>query len=163
MSRADLARTSCSAARAIELFGDGWTLMILREMFLGGRRFDDLQRQTGASPHILSQRLKRLEATGVLRREAYSDRPPRHEYRLTAMGRDLWPVVVAMKAWGDRWLDDGAASGASAVAIEHRGCGHTVVPRMTCPDCGAPMQAHDARTLLSPEFERERAANRNRP
>jgi DNA-binding HxlR family transcriptional regulator len=159
MSRADLARTSCSAARTIELFGDGWTLMILRELFLGSRRFDDLQGQTGASPPILSQRLKRLEATGVLRREAYSDRPPRHEYRLTAMGRDLWPVVVAMKAWGDKWLDGDA----TAVAIEHKGCGHTIVPRMTCPDCGEPLQAHDARTRLSPEFERERTANRNRP
>ena len=152
MSRADLAKQACTMARTIELFGDEWTLMILREMFLGGRRFDDLRRQTGASPHILSQRLKRLEGVGVLRRERYSARPPRHEYRLTGKGRDLWPVIVSLKAWGDRWLEGGN----TPVEISHKGCGHTVVPRMTCPDCGEPMQAHDARTRLSPDYQHER-------
>ncbi len=154
MSRADLAQNACTAARTIELFGDEWTLMILREMFLGGRRFDDLQRQTGASPHILSQRLKRLESIGVLRRETYSAHPPRHEYRLTEKGRDLWPVVVSMKLWGDKWLGHGV----TPVEIIHKSCGRPVIPRMTCPDCSQPMAAHDARTRLSPEFETERSA-----
>lgn len=156
MSRAALAGKTCTIARAIELFGDEWTLMILREMFLGGRRFDDLQRQTGASPHLVSQRLKRLEQAGVLRRDAYSAHPPRYEYRLTARGRDLWPVLVALKNWGDRWFDGGA----TPVEIVHTGCGHTVTPRMTCPDCAAPMAAHDAQPRLSPAFERERNAAR---
>lgn len=153
MSRADLAQSVCTVARTVELFGDEWTLMILREMFLGGRRFDDLQRQTNASPHTLSQRLKRLETVGVLRREAYSVHPPRYEYRLTEQGRDLWPVIVSMKAWGDKWLGEGAGT---SVEIMHKGCGHEVVPCMTCPECGEPMTAHDALPRLSSEFETER-------
>ncbi len=157
MSRADLAENSCSVARAIEIFGDAWMLMILRETFLGNRRFDDLQRQTGASPHSLSQRLKRLERIGVLRRESYSEHPPRHEYRLTAMGRDIWPVIVSMKAWGDKWLGEGPPS----IEIRHKGCDHVVMPEMACPACHAPMTAQDAQAIISPEFERERDAVRS--
>lgn len=135
MSRADLADNTCSVARTIEILGDVWTLMILREAFLGNRRFDDLKRQTGASPHALSQRLKRLERIGVLRLESYSEHPPRHEYRLTTKGRDLWPVIVTMKAWGDKWLGEGSPS----IEIRHKGCGHVVIPEMTCSACHAPM------------------------
>lgn len=154
MSRADLARKACTVARAIEIVGDEWTLMLLREMFLGGRRFDDLERQTGAAPHVLSRRLKRLETVGVLRRCMYSAHPPRYEYRLTAKGRGLWPVVIALKVWGDRWLDNDG----TPVEIVHKDCGRTVIPHVTCPDCGKPMQAHDALTRLSPDFELERNA-----
>jgi DNA-binding HxlR family transcriptional regulator len=158
MSRTDLAQHSCTLARTIELIGDAWSLMILREMFLGGRRFDDLQRLTGASPHILSQRLKRLEREGVLRRETYNQHPPRHEYRLTESGRDLWPVIVSLKQWGDSWLE----AGDTPVAIIHKGCDHTVTPQMTCPECREPMAAHDAQPVLSPEFAAERAAARRK-
>ncbi len=126
--------------------------MILREMFLGTRRFDGFLRQTGMSSHLLSQRLKKLEGLGVIRREAYSDRPPRNEYRLTDMGRDLWPVIVALKQWGDHWLGDGD----SPIKIVHKGCGHVTQPSMNCADCGQAMIAHDARAELSRRFERER-------
>lgn len=156
MSRSELAENTCTAARAVELFGDAWMMMILREMFLGTRRFDDLQRLTGASPATMSQRLKKLESVGVLRRETYQDNPPRYEYRLTAMGRDLWPVIISMKAWGDKWL----GSGATPVAVIHKGCGHAVTPRMVCPDCHTLMDAHDAEPRLSPEFQNERNALR---
>jgi len=131
--------------------------MIVRETFLGNRRFDDLQRQTGASPHSLSQRLKRLESIGVLRRETYSEHPPRHEYRLTTMGRDLWPVIVSMKAWGDKWLGEGTPS----IDIRHKACGNVILPQMTCPECHEPMEAHDAQARLSREFEHERNAIRS--
>ena len=157
MSRADLAEQSCTMARAVEVIGDPWTLMVLRELFLGVRRFDDFQRMTGASPHILSLRLKRLEEVGAIRREAYQQRPLRHEYRLTEKGAGLWPVIVALKTWGDRWLGDGGCP----VEIIHKGCGHAVTPTMACPDCGAPMEAHDAEARLSPDFERERQAARS--
>jgi DNA-binding HxlR family transcriptional regulator len=153
MSRSQLAENTCTAARAIELFGDAWMMMILREMFLGTRRFDDLQRLTGVSPATLSQRLKKLEEVGVVRRESYQDNPTRFEYRLTAMGRDLWPVIVSMKAWGDKWLGSG---GAPPVSIVHKQCGATVTPIMVCPDCRAPMAAHDAEPHLSSEFQHER-------
>jgi len=153
MSRSELAENTCTAARAVELFGDAWMMMILREMFLGTRRFDDLQRLTGAAPATLSQRLKRLEGVGVIRRESYQENPTRYEYRLTAMGRDLWPVIISMKIWGDKWLGKGDPT---PVTIIHKQCGGTVTPHFICPDCHAPMEAHDAEPRLSPEFEHER-------
>lgn len=157
MSRSQLAENTCTAARAVELFADAWMMMILREMFLGTRRFDDLQGLTGVSPATLSQRLKKLEHIGVLCREAYQTNPTRYEYRLSAMGRDLWPVIVSMKAWGDKWL--GSAE-ETPVAIIHKQCGAAVTPHMVCPACRAPMAAHDAEPRLSPKFEQERQGAR---
>lgn len=156
MARADLARQTCTIARAVALVGDEWTFMILREMFLGNRKFDEFLRHTGASAALLSQRLKKLEAEGVISREAYSERPVRHEYRLTAMGRELWPTVITLKQWGDRWLSDGPAP----VEIVHKTCGHVTDPRLTCAKCGEPMAAHDAEPRLSDHFTTERQALR---
>ena len=156
MARADLARQTCTIARAVSLVGDEWTFMILREMFLGQRRFDQFQRHTGASAALLSQRLKKLEAEGVIRKEAYSERPIRHEYRLTAMGRELWPAVITLKQWGDKWLGDGPAP----VEIVHKGCGHVTEPHMTCSVRGEPMAAHDSEPRLSEHFNTERQAVR---
>jgi len=156
MSRADLPLQSCSIARAVAQVGDEWTILILREMFLGTRRFDDFLHQTRMSSHLLAGRLKKLETLGVIRREAYSEHPPRSEYRLTTMGRDLWPVIIALKQWGDYWLGDGDAP----VKIVHKDCGHLTQPQMTCPDCGQAMGARDARAELIESYERERQAAR---
>ena len=158
MSRTDLSSKSCSIARAVASVGDEWTIMIVREMFLGSRRFDEFLRQTGMSSHLLAQRLKKLEKQGVIRREPYSKHPPRDEYRLTAMGRELWPVVIALKQWGDRWLGEGEP----AVQIVHKNCGQITQPQMICSECKAPMTAHDAEARLSTSFKRERqVARRN--
>lgn len=127
--------------------------MILREMFLSTRRFDDFLHLTGMSSHLLSQRLKKLESLGVIRREAYSKRPPRFEYRLTRMGRDLWPVIIAFKHWGDRWLSDDEP----AVHVVHKHCGAPTTPGLSCSECGEPMEAHDAVAHLAPAFEQERS------
>ncbi len=154
MSRADLASQTCSIARSIAQVGDEWSLMILRELFLGTRRFDDFLLYTGMSSHLLSKRLRKLETRGVIKREPYAYRPMRHEYRLTGMGRDLWPVIVALKQWGDRWLVDGA----TPVQIRHKGCGHVTIPEMTCSQCGEAMSATDARARLSEPFENERTS-----
>ena len=156
MSRADLRLQSCSIARAVAQVGDEWTILILREMFLGTRRFDDFLRQTRMSSHLLAGRLKKLETLGVIWREAYSEHPPRSEYRLTAMGRDLWPVIIALKQWGDCWLADGDAP----VKIVHKDCGHLTQPQMTCPDCGQVMGAGDASAELIESYERERQTSR---
>ena len=139
----------CPAMASADILGDKWTLLLLREMFLGNRKFDEFLRHTGASAALLSQRLKKLEAEGVIRREAYSERPIRHDYRLTAMGRELWPAVIALKQWGDKWLGDGPAP----VEIVHKSCGHVTEPQMTCSDCGEPMAAHDAEPRLSEPFD----------
>lgn len=158
MGRAALSSRSCTIARAAALVGDEWTIMILRELFLGTRRFDDFLRQTGMSSHLLSGRLKKLETAGVIRRTAYSERPPRFEYRLTEMGRTLWPVVISLKQWGDRWL----GMGETPVRLVHEACGAVTRPRMTCDECGEPMDAHGSEARLSQAFseERQRAGRR---
>ena len=148
MSRADLSSSACTVARAVAAVGDEWTLLILREMFLGSRRFDDFLRQTGMSSHLLSGRLKKLVALGIVQRSVYSQRPLRHEYSLTGMGQDLWPIIVAMKQWGDRWLLDGVPP----VQIVHKGCESVTQPQMTCSECGEPMGARDARARLTRDF-----------
>lgn len=152
MGRAALSFQTCTIARAAALVGDEWTIVILREMFLGTRRFDDFLRHTRMSSHLLSQRLKKLETAGIVSRTAYSERPPRYEYRLTEMGRALWPIVVSFKQWGDRWLNDGE----TPVALVHKACGAVTEPRMTCSKCGEPMDAHEAEAHLSKAFAAER-------
>lgn len=155
MSRSDLSHTTCTVARTIEIVGDVWALMILREMFLGSRRFDQLQQLTGASSLIVSRRLKRFAAEGIVERRLYSEHPPRHEYRLTRKGRDLWPLMIALKEWGDRWLD---RKGPRPVGLEHTRCGKKTRPRLVCSACGDPIDATTARAHLSAEMARERNA-----
>jgi DNA-binding HxlR family transcriptional regulator len=156
MNRSDLPSQSCTVARAVAQVGDEWTLLIVREMFLGTRRFDEFLRLTGMSSHLLSQRLKKLEAQGSIRRERYSERPPRHEYRLTGKGRELWTVIIALKQWGDRWLSPED----TPVQIVHKTCGRVTKPQMTCPECGELIDAYDAEARLSQPFELERQAAR---
>src|SRR5947209_15441482 len=100
MSWDDVAESLCPIARACSVVGDRWTLLILRELALGTRRFDDLQAQTGMSSHLLSTRLKRLEQDGVIERALYSERPPRYEYERTAKGKELDQVLLLLRAWG---------------------------------------------------------------
>src|SRR5262245_21546765 len=119
---------TCSVARSLSVVGDRWTLLVLRDAFLGVRRFAHFQ-TVGLSRHRLADRLKRLVAAGVLERVRYQDRPARFEYRLTEKGRDLYPVIVALTRWGDRWMagDDGPP-----VELIHRGCGHVGMPVLAC-------------------------------
>ena len=100
-----------------------------------------------------------MEEKGLIRREPYSERPPRHEYCLTEKGRDLWTVIIALKQWGDRWL----STQDTPVQIVHKTCGQVTKPQMTCPDCGEPIEAHDAEARLSQSFELERQAARRVP
>src|SRR6202165_3150374 len=99
---------NCSIARALDVLGEWWTLLVVREAFRGVRRFDGFVERLGIAPDILSSRLGRLVEHGVLEERAYQERPPRVEYRLTSKGRDLFPVLLALMAWGDRWYaEDG--------------------------------------------------------
>jgi DNA-binding HxlR family transcriptional regulator len=158
MARADLSNDTCTVSRAVAAVGDEWSLLILREMFLGSRRFDAFLRHTGMSSHLLSQRLKKLVAQGVVERHAYSRRPLRHEYRLTEKGESLWPVIVALKQWGDRWLVEGEPP----VRIVHRQCGQVTTPEMTCSACGEPMTARQARAELTAGFTSARDVRERR-
>jgi DNA-binding HxlR family transcriptional regulator len=95
----------CSIARTVDMLGDWWTPLVVRTAFLGARRFDEFQAALGIPRNVLTDRLRTLVDRGVLERRQYSERPPRSEYRLTEKGIELFPVIVSMMAWGDRWLD----------------------------------------------------------
>src|SRR5688572_27688829 len=93
---------SCSVAQCLQVIGDWWTMLVVRDVFLGVRRFDEFQARLGIARNVLAQRLKKLVDAGVLERRAYQDRPARYEYALTDKGRDLWPVLTALRQWGDQ-------------------------------------------------------------
>jgi DNA-binding HxlR family transcriptional regulator len=123
---------ACSIGRAMEILGERWTLLILRECFYGVRRYSVMQRNLGIARNILSARLQLLVRSGVLERSRYQDEPERFEYRLTAMGMDLYPAVVSIMRWGDRHLCDDAAP----VVLRHS-CGHSADPVLVCAHCRA--------------------------
>jgi len=143
----DFPRDACSMASTLEVIGERWTMHVLRESFLGVRRFEDYRRNIGVARNILSDRLNTLVTEGILRRELYSERPPRYEYRLTRKGIDLHEILIALMKWGNRWTpnEDGPA-----VVLRHRECGGTVEPVLSCPDCGEPVHAWDLEALPGP-------------
>ena len=128
-----IAEQDCSVARALSVVGDRWTMLVLREAFMRTRRFEDFQVRTGAPRPVLAERLRTLVDNGVLERRRYSERPDRFEYRLTDKGRDLYPVVVSLLRWGDRWMTSTAEP---PVELRHRACGHQMHPELACPECG---------------------------
>ncbi len=130
----------CSVARALSVIGDRWTLLVLRDAFLRTRRFEDFQRQLGVTRHLLADRLKKLVAAGILEKVRYQEKPARFEYRLTEKGRDLYPVIVALLRWGDRWM---AGEAGPPLALLHQPCGHRMHPTLVCPDCGERIHPRD--------------------
>ncbi len=127
---------NCSIARTLEVVGERWTLLVLRECFLGTARFDDFQRRLGIARNVLQARLERLVDEGVLVRRPYQERPTRYEYRLTREGRDLLPVLLALLEWGDRHR----APDGPPVAIAHARCGGPVNSALQCGRCGATVE-----------------------
>jgi DNA-binding HxlR family transcriptional regulator len=140
MLRNDYNGQVCSVARALELVGERWTLVILRDAFLGQRRFDEFQKSLGVARNVLAARLDRLVDNGVMEKHLYKERPPRYEYRLTEMGLDLWPVVMSLMQWGDRHA---VAPGGPPTIVEHRGCGGHVTNGPICDRCGAHLTIRD--------------------
>lgn len=132
MSPATTARR-CSIAGALEVVGEKWSLLVVRELFLGVRRFSEIAANTGAPRDILAARLRRLEELGVVERRPYSQRPPRHEYVLTPAGRDLQPVIMTLKHWGDTHVMHEHLP----PVLEHS-CGAVFEPRLHCAACGEP-------------------------
>jgi DNA-binding HxlR family transcriptional regulator len=137
---------NCSVAGALELVGERWTLLILREAFLGTRRFDEFQGTLGIARNVLQSRLERLVDEGVLRRERYQERPERFEYKLTRKGVDLWPVVVSLMKWGDKYT----APNGPPVIMRHVGCGGEIDDRRICAACGKHLEASESRAELGP-------------
>lgn len=137
---------NCSVAQCLEVVGEWWSLLIVRDAFLGVRRFDDFHTRLGISRNILNQRLTHLVDAGVLTRVPYQDRPPRDEYRLTEKGRDLWGVLTAMRQWGDRW----AAPDGPSLVVVHQDCGHVAQAMPTCSECGGAMGPGNVRARRGP-------------
>lgn len=126
-----------SVERALAQVGDRWTFLILREAFFGVRRFDDIRVNTGASPAVLADRLKKLVDNGLFSKTTYSAYANRFDYRLTPKGLDLYPMIVMLMQWGDRWLDHDSNV---EVQLVHD-CGRHGPFPLTCPDCGEPVDA----------------------
>jgi DNA-binding HxlR family transcriptional regulator len=129
----------CSVARALGVIGDRWTILVIRDAFLGVRRFEDFQRSLGCARNVLTDRLNRLIEEGILRRQPYQERPRRYEYRLTRKGVDLWPVTISLLKWGDRYLAD---EGPPRLVL-HKGCEGEIDERLHCKRCGAELGPTD--------------------
>lgn len=143
----ELSLQRCSVARTLAVIGDRWTLMILRDCFLGVRRFEAFQERLGISRSIVADRLKRLVEEGVLRREAYQNHPARHEYRLTEKGLALHPVMMAVVSWGDAFY---AGPDGPPVTHRHKPCGHEFRPVTTCSECGEALSAREVEVIGTP-------------
>jgi len=145
----------CSVARTLELVGERWTLLIIRDAFLGVRRFGDFADRLGIARNVLQDRLERLVEAGVLTKVPYQERPLRHEYRLTEMGRDLWPSIVALLQFGDEHL---AGEAGPPMLLLHRGCGGELDARRICKACGTPLELGDVESVPGPGGARIPAA-----
>lgn len=127
----------CSIAAALELLGERWTLLAIREMIYGVHRFDQITAFTGASRDILAARLRKLERHGIIERRRYNEHPPRHEYHLTDAGRELVPIVRAVQQWGDRWAVE------KPTVLFWHDCGHQLEVDQVCRSCGHVVRTED--------------------
>lgn len=147
MARPSFEEMNCAIARTLDVIGDRWTGLILRDVSLGITRFDAIQRDLGISRRVLSERLASLVDHGVLQRVPYQQSPTRYDYFLTEKGADLGLVLLAMQAWGNRWLFD---ADSVPLLLRHVACGAEVTPAMACPECGDQLRPQDTIPVAGP-------------
>jgi DNA-binding HxlR family transcriptional regulator len=140
MQRTDFSEMNCSIARSLAAAGEPWSPLVLRDVWVGINRFDDIQRDLGISRKVLAERLKHLVEAGMLERRAYSERPVRHEYALTDKGSEFVDVLMAMASWGDRWT---AGEAGPPALRRHRACGQVSQVEMHCTACGEVLHSAD--------------------
>jgi DNA-binding HxlR family transcriptional regulator len=145
--RSDYPGQVCSIARSLEVVGERWSLLIVRDVMNGHRRFDQLQKALGIARNVLASRLERLVEEDILERRAYQSSPERYEYFLTEKGLDLWPALIALMRWGDR---HSPGPDGPPMLIVHKECGGAVNDRGICAECGRVLHARDARALPGP-------------
>src|SRR5437764_1089866 len=133
MQRTTFADMACSIARSLDAVGEPWTPLIVRDLWLGRRRFDEIQANLDISRKLLTHRLKTLVDAGVVERKLYEERPPRYEYVLTKKGRELMDVLLVLMAWGDRWV---SKQSGPPMVIRHKACGQKTKAQITCSSCG---------------------------
>lgn len=151
MPKLMFADISCSVARAVDVVGQRWTPLIVRDLFAGVTRFEDLRRDLGIASNVLAARLDELEQHGVVERRQYQSTPARCEYVLTEKGRDLYPVVATLLAWGDKWLS--APDGPPALTV-HTDCGKVTTAKTVCAECGGELNADNAVPAAGPGAKR---------
>jgi DNA-binding HxlR family transcriptional regulator len=142
MKRTPLSHHPCSIARTLDIVGEWWTPLILRDVAYGIRRFGEIQEDLGISANILTDRLDALSSQGLLEARAYQERPQRQEYYLTEKGAELIPALLALMQWGDRWTWPG---GAGPVRVAHEECDHEVRVELRCPHCEREIASRDLR------------------
>jgi DNA-binding HxlR family transcriptional regulator len=147
-------QTLCPVARAESVVGDRWTVLILRELFMGCHRFEELQAQTGATPQMIATRLRALEAAGLVKRLVYNKRPLRREYHLTRKGDAFYPVLLALRAWGETWCKSPREG--RAVNFIHRTCGKPAGLGPVCESCGEALRREDLLAEQAPKYRKER-------
>jgi DNA-binding HxlR family transcriptional regulator len=147
MQRTDFRQMACSIARTMDVIGEPWSPLILRNVFVGIRRFDQIQESLGISRKVLTERLNWLVDNDVLRREQYSERPERYDYQLTRKGLELCDLLLVMVRWGDEWT---AGPAGPPVLYRHHACGEISHVELTCAGCGEPMHAGDVDVLPGP-------------
>ncbi|MBC3205764.1 helix-turn-helix transcriptional regulator [Pseudomonas sp. SWRI111] len=150
------AKTLCPISRAEEVVGDRWTVLVLRELFMGSHRYDEIQAQTGGTPQMIATRLKTLEADGLVERRLYNERPKRYEYHLTAKGQAFYPVIMALRAWGETWCK--APEEGLAVVLTHKRCNHAAGLGPLCEHCGEPLRREDLSSHPQEAYAAERQA-----
>lgn len=146
MQRTQFGAMRCSIARTLDVIGEPWSPLVLRDVWAGIHRFDDMQTDLGISRKVLTERLNHLVDQGVLERRPY-DRRPRYEYHLTAKGTELVDLLIVMAGWGDRWL---AGTAGPPVLHRHHACGHVATAELRCGHCGEPMHAGNIELLPGP-------------
>jgi DNA-binding HxlR family transcriptional regulator len=144
---------NCAIARALEIIGERWTVLVVRDALLGIRRFEDFQARLGVSRAVLSDRLGQLVEHGVMERVRYQQRPDRYEYVLTERGQALWPAISALSQWGTTFMENG-----SPRQFRHHGCGGSVRAAVHCEECGAELTASEIVTFPTPGAPVSRAS-----
>jgi DNA-binding HxlR family transcriptional regulator len=147
MRRTSLADFHCSVARTADVIAEWWTPLIVRDAFYGRTRFEEFQQSLGLARNVLAARLGRLVEAGIMERRPYQEHPPRHEYVLTEKGRDLFPIIAAMLAWGDKWT---AGEAGPPLLLVHEPCGQAGALRPTCSQCGEPLGLDNIRPTPGP-------------
>ncbi|UZE96631.1 winged helix-turn-helix transcriptional regulator [Alkalimarinus alittae] len=141
----------CSIARALSIVGDRWTLLILRDCFMGTKRFDQFQKQIGLSRHRLTDRLNKLVEHEILVKSPYQEKPLRHEYHLTRRGSALYPVLMTLAQWGDNWM---AGKDGPPFEYIHTTCGHKTSVELSCSECGETISSQDIAPKAGPGFKK---------
>jgi DNA-binding HxlR family transcriptional regulator len=149
MKRISFDEMSCSVAQALEVVGEWWTLLIVRDVSLGLRRFDEIQEDLGISRNVLTDRLNKLVDEEILYRTNIAASGTRYDYRLTDKGLDLIPVLLALMAWGDRWVEQ---TDGPYTQIVHTACGHVTRPGLICSHCGETIPLDELRSRPGPAF-----------